>query len=168
MKKLFKMVVASWLAYLPMSMAQASPYFRLIDVSRPQVIAGAFYDPANGKGTQAGSAVALITHSPKDGCLLPAIVCEDWSPLIIGGTFTGPNKLFAIGPSFNLAPLVNGGLLALLNKVTNDGYANELKALLSSSSSQNLKLSLSVTYALAPGQNYKGYIKFFTGPSWQF
>ncbi len=158
-----KLIVA--VSLMIVGKAQAAPYFRPIDLAHIQQSGGVYYG-TDGRG-QAGTAVALITHSTKDGCLLPSVVCEDWSPLTFGGTFTGPNKLLAIGPSFNLAPLIKAGGLGLLNSVTKPETLSGVKEALASPHSDAIKLALSVNWAYDPAGN-KGYLKFFVGPAWQF
>jgi hypothetical protein len=108
---------------------QAAPYFRLMDPAHPQTSAGAFFDL---KGHSDGGAIlALITHAPADGCLIPA-VCDGWAPLAIGGTMGqglgGPS--LAIGSSFNMLPITKAGLLALINAITNKSQFSNIKELL--------------------------------------
>lgn len=153
------------LIFLLASTASASPYFRPIDLAHIQQSGGIFYGP-DGQG-QAGTMVALITHSTKDGCFFPSVVCEDWSPLTFGGTFTGPNKILAIGPSVNLAQIFKAAGLFILDAVTKQETLREAKDTLARPQSEGIKLSLSINWAYAPAEN-KGYVKFFIGPAWRF
>ena len=151
------------------STANASPYFRLLDLSRPQINAGYFMDPNKGTGT-GGAMLAVVTHSPKDGCLLPSITCESWTPLAIGGSFLGSERFLAIGPSVNLAPIVKAGLRYALNAATRgDSYTN-LKELLSEpeNAEHDLSAAFGPQFVLAPDQRWKGYFRLFVGGAWSF
>lgn len=93
--------------------AQAYPYLRPIDISHPVKIVGFYVDPLAPGQTSLGTAVALITHSTKDGCLLPSVICEDWAPLTTGFSVNAGKLLWNIGPVANIAPWVQTGLSKL-------------------------------------------------------
>ncbi len=94
--------------------ANAGPYFRPIDTSHVYQSVGASVDPKTPGQTCFISEIALITHSPKDGCLLPSIVCEDWSPLMIGPSYNAGRFAVVLGPVANVAPFVYAGISRVL------------------------------------------------------
>lgn len=104
------------LVLLSMS-ASANPYFRPIDPNHPQVGAGFLISPKDPIKTMAVSDLALITHSTKDGTIIPdswqgIIPPESWVPLQVGlgGSFSG-SATIAPGASANLAPIIAANLL---------------------------------------------------------
>ena len=103
--------------------AQATPYFRLLDISNPQISMGIFHDLANGN-SPAGASLALITHSPADGCLIPG-VCTSWTPLSVGAT-TDRNSL-GIGTSANILPIMRTLTSFALDLFTPVGAFTNLK-----------------------------------------
>lgn len=90
-------------------------YLRLIDLQAPVKVAGVWIDPIRLGQTSVGSAVALVTHDPKDGCLLPSIVCEQWAPLTTGITYNGGRFYWNVGPAANVLPWMQAGLRAAAN-----------------------------------------------------
>lgn len=120
------------LMVLSASNALANPYFRPLDVKDVHRVAGAFIDPRDLDNTSAGGAVALVTHSTTDGCLLPSVVCEDWSPLMAGGSVHGGRFEFDMGPAWNLTPFAKIGLLHLLNTLTPSETLSGVKSILGS------------------------------------
>lgn len=136
-------------AILPAT-ASAGPYFRLIDPARPVKSVGAYIDPVNTGNTAAGTAVALVTHSVRDGgCLVPSIACLDWSPLTAGLGYNGGRFQLNIGPAVNLTPVAKLGLLALLNKFTETETLRGTKSILGS---QPIK-GPDVSFAFGPALN---------------
>lgn len=106
-----KILVALLLSPVP---ALASPYFRPIDPQHPQPIVGAAVNPAKLADSRAVTLLPIITHSPKDGCLMPSIVCEDWTPLAVGASLNAGKLTFDVAPLANILPWVQNGLDAVL------------------------------------------------------
>lgn len=112
-----KNIVLLVLAMFAPSSLWASPYFRRISADNIQQSAGFLYDPRGIESTVGVSEVALITHSTRDGSLIPRewwswIPPEDWSPLAIGGggSLEG-NAVIDASASVNLAPQIGALLL---------------------------------------------------------
>jgi len=112
MKKLLLAVL-----FLP-SVAAATPYFRLIGTDNYHVNAGAWVNPANGT-TDCGSAIALITHSTRDGALLKSIQA-DWTLLQIGGGYGNGNGFMSLGSSANMVPATKALLLRAIEAATKE------------------------------------------------
>jgi hypothetical protein len=158
--------------------AQASPYFRLIDPSHPHKVVGAFLDPKDLGNTSAGTAIALVSHSVSDGCILPSIVCEDWAPALAGLSYNAGRFQFNVGPAVNLTPLAKRGLRGLLDLVTADETAAGVKALLSSQPISGPDVSASFGPALAvapiehgvilPFNQWRGKFRVFMGAAVKF
>lgn len=143
------------------SAAQATPYLRpnagFKDPAHPQLIAGALLDPLSLDKTSGGSMLPVFTHSPKDGCLLPSIVCESWTPFAVGGSMNAGKVTLDIGPIANVLPWAQAGALSIVPAKW-DG----LVKVLSPSPDQ------SVTFSAGPIWEYnqranRGYFKVFTG-----
>lgn len=107
MKKLLALLL------LP-SCLNASPYFRVIDPAHPEPIAGASLNPRDLKDSRVISLMPLLTHSPKDGCLFPSIVCEDWTPIAVGASFNAGKVTLDIAPLTNVLPWFQNGVKILL------------------------------------------------------
>jgi hypothetical protein len=155
-----KLLIAVLLA-LPCG-AQASPYFRPLDFSHPQPVAGALIDPRNLGQTEVASLLPLLTHSPKDGCLMPSIVCEDWTPLAVGLSMNAGKVTLDLAPLANVLPWMQRGVLA----VVPDKWAG-LRGLLAPTP------DAPVTFSAGPAWQYrqienKGYFKCFTGLALHF
>lgn len=139
------------------SMASATPYFRLIDPSHPQPVLGALVDPTHLGNSEAASLLPLVTHSTKDGCLLPSIVCEDWSPLAVGGSMNAGKITFDIAPIANVLPWFKSAALAIApSKWTG------LIKVLSPSPDQSVTFSAGPVFEYSQAANH-GYFKVFTG-----
>jgi hypothetical protein len=154
------------LLMMPCGILNASPYFRLIHQS-PQLGLGTLYDPATMGQSQAAAMVPIITHSFNDGWLI--IPGEDWSPLAIGGWKNGRDYGFLVGPTFNMLPVIQAGLLTLVTYLTpTDKYLNLKMMLLPiPTAGSDVSLSFSPTWEYQPIPN-KGYFKIFMGPVWKF
>lgn len=160
------------------SSAQAGPYFRLLDINNVQRSAGAYVDPFNPSNTSAGTAIALITHSTKDGCAFPSIVCEDWSPLTAGFSANAGRLQFNLGPVVNVAPLVKAGAKAILDQVTNEDSLLGVKSVLGSEPIGGSTPSIAFGPALAvtpiqhgvilPIEKWQGKLRIFAGAAWRF
>ncbi len=158
--------------------AKASPYFRLIDPARPQKVVGAFIDPLDLGDTSAGSAVALVTHATEDGCILPSVICEDWSPAVAGLSYNAGRFQFNIGPAMNMTPLVKRALLGGLNLVTASPTLAGVKSLLGSEPISGPDISFSFGPALnvapiergiiLPLNQWRGKFRIFAGAAFKF
>lgn len=142
--------------------AQATPYFRLLDPKHPQPVVGALLAPEDLGQTGAASMLPLITHSPTDGCFLPSLVCEDWTPLSVGASANSGNFTFDVAPLANVLPWMQTAALA----VTPSSWQG-IQRILSSS------LDRSVTFSAGPVWEYqqaknKGFFRVFTGLSLHF
>lgn len=139
------------------SIAHANPYFRLIDPVHPKPVAGALIDPFSLGNTSVASLLPLVTHSTSDGCILPSIICEDWSPLAVGGSMNAGNITFDIAPIANIVPWVQNAAVALIPSSWT-GLVKVLKQ----------KSGQAVTFSIGPVWEYnqiknKGYFKVFVG-----
>lgn len=114
--------------------AQAAPYFRLLDPAHIHKIIGVSIDPVNTGQSSLVTEIALITHSTRDGCLFPAIVCEDWSPLMIGPSYHAGRFAVVFGPVVNLSAVAKIGLLKAVNLLTGEGEWPDLKGFLAPAS----------------------------------
>ncbi len=144
------------------SAASATPYFRLIDPAHPQPVVGALVDPVHLGNTGASSLLPLVTHSPKDGCLLPSVVCESWSPLAVGGSMNAGKLTFDVGPIANVMPWAQSAALAVV-----PAKWQSLVKVLSPSADQSVTFSAGPMFEYSQASN-KGYIKVFTGVSLNF
>lgn len=141
------------------SIAHTGPYFRVVDLSHPDPVLGALLAPEALGQSAAASLLPVFTHSPADGCLLPAILCEDWTPLAIGGSMAGGKATIDIAPLANVLPWVQS--VALL--VIPDRWAG-----IRSVVAPTPALSQPVTFSAGPVWEYqqrtnKGYFRVFTG-----
>ena len=142
--------------------ANATPYFRPLDLAHPQPVLGALIDPTALGQTEGASLLPLVTHSPKDGCLLPAIVCEDWTPIAVGASLNAGKLTFDVSPLANVLPWVQNAASA----VVPDSWP-AVRQVLASNPDQ------SVTFSAGPVWQYrqlnnKGYFKIFTGLALHF
>ena len=163
-------VVAALLLMALAVRANAAPYFRIIDPLKPQISAGAFIDASDPGNSSVGSMLALVTHSTRDGCLMPSITCEDWVPFAVGFAEKNGKAIFAVGPSINLAPLAKSLLLRGFNAVTDSWSYAGVKASLGSESldRQDISVSFGPALAVAPLEAWKGYFRVFVGAAWKF
>jgi len=140
-------------------------YFRFFDPNHPQPAVGAFKNLKTGDGA-VGFLIPVITHSPKDGCLLPSIVCLDWSPLAIGAKKRGDTGDIAVGAGFNLLPLVQGLGTKVLDLIVSKPAAPGLRELLKptqSGSTVDIRISLWPSL-LWDTEHHKTYSNIFVGP----
>ena len=165
-----KTVSALLLAAFVAAPAAARPYFRPIDLSRPQFIAGAYLDPETVGASEGGTAVALLTHATEDGCFLPAVVCTDWTPLAAGVLAGQGRAKFAFGPVFNVAPIFKSLALKGLAMTTDDGSFANLKSSLGSVplTGPDVTVSIGPAWVVAPAQNFKGYFRVMIGGELRF
>lgn len=142
--KILLILILTVLGYIRIS--NAAPYFHVFDPAHIYKSVGAYIDPVDSGNTAFGTPIALITHSTRDGCLLPSIVCEDWSPLMAGFSVNAGRLSFNAGPAINLMPTARGGLLYIVNGLTADNQFGGLKSVLAPSDS-------GVTISFGPALN---------------
>jgi hypothetical protein len=126
-------------------------------------VAGALIDPVHIGQSEAAMLVPLITHSPKDGCLLPSVVCEDWTPLAIGGSMNAGKLTFDVAPLANVLPWMQSGL----SHIIPSSWPITKKLLEPSSDSQFVTFSAGPVWEYSQLYN-KGYFKIFTGLALHF
>lgn len=158
--------------------ASAAPYFRVLDPNRTYKVTGAYIDPADAKQTEAGYATALVTHSTRDGCIFPSVVCEDWSPLMIGFSAKAGRFSLNAGPGWNLAPIFKAGLLYALNNLSREDQYAGAKSALGSEPISGPSASLAFGPALnvepvqhgviIPLSQWRGKPRIFAGAAFQF
>ena len=147
--------------------AKSNPYFRLINLAKPQVSMGVYHNLKDGS-SPAGASLALITHSPADGCLI-AGVCDDWTPLAIGAT-TARNAL-SIGPSANILPFMRELTSLLLDVFTQATSFTNVKGYFADPKTG----TPDITFAAGPqfsvhkcGKDVCGSFPIFFGGAWSF
>lgn len=142
--------------------ADAAPYFRPLDFSHPAPVAGVLLAP-EAPGQSSGAALLpIFTHSPKDGCLLPSIVCEDWSPLAVGASANAGKMTFDVAPIANVLPWVQSAAAAA---VPSDWQG--VQRILASSPDHSVTFSAGPVWEYRQRDN-KGYFRIFTGLALQF
>lgn len=144
------------------SNASASPYFRLIDLNHPQPVLGALVAPEELGNTEATSLLPLITHSTKDGCFLPSLVCSDWSPLSIGASMNAGQLTFVAAPVGNVLPWIQRAALM----ATPSSWQNVINVL-APSKDQSVTFSAGPAWMFKQSTN-KGYFRIFTGLALHF
>ena len=180
MKKLLKVGLVA-LGLLEASVfANASPYFRPLDTTHPQISAGAIFSAQGIRQSVGVTDLALITHSTADGSIIPAslqkwIAPEDWVPLQIGagGSFSG-SAIINLGASVNIAPQIASLAIEGLGK-SNSSAARALEAVLSSPQS-GLSFAFGPSWYLYPIENgtalapskMQGKFGLFVGAAWKF
>lgn len=172
-----KSILFSILTLIPLfgpRIALAGPYFRAIDLGDYRSLkpnTGALVDPTGKGANDAVGMLPLFSHSTEDGCLLPTIVCEDWSPLALGvGGNLRSDPYLAVGPSINILPVAKGVALASLNAATKAGDFASLKNSLKPAPKSSVDLAVAVgpTWVVKPSENWKGYFRLFFGGAWSF
>ena len=143
----------------------ASPYFRPLDYQHPAPVAGALLDPSALGNTESAALLPLVTHSPKDGCLLPALACEDWTPLAGGAAMNAGKLTFDVAPLANVLPSVIGGLLYLAPA----DWQQTWKAAQASAPTRSTSLTISAgpVWEYSQAAN-RGRFKIFSGLALQF
>lgn len=154
----------------PSAVQAVGPYMRPLDLASPRFVAGGYFDPERLGESQAGTALALLTHSPEDGCLFPSVVCTDWTPLAAGVLARPGDVKFAFGPLFNLAPVLKAAALRGLNLVSPDESLPGLKARLGSEplAGPGATVSIGPAWVVSPAERFKGYFRVFTGAELRF
>ncbi len=131
---------------------QANPYFRPLDFQHPVTIAGAAINPSNLHDSRGVVLVPVFTHSPADGCLLPSIVCEDWTPAAIGASMNAGKLTFDFAPMANVLPWMQSGL----RSITPASWSSVNALLIPSAPNTNASGSQS------------GSVTFSAGPMWEY
>lgn len=149
---------------LAVSSAHAAPYFRVINPAHPEPVVGALIDPAHIDESEATSLLPIFTHSPADGCLLPSIVCEEWTPLAVGASINSGKVTFDVAPLANVLPWMQNGLAAVIPA----GWAWAHKVLAAGGDNTD-----PITFSAGPVWEYsqlrnKGSFKIFTGLALHF
>lgn len=142
--------------------SSASPYLRLIDVRHPKPVIGAMLAPEKLKSSEAASLLPLLTHSPRDGCLFPSIICEDWSPIAVGGSMSSGRLSFEAGPLFNVLPWMQTAASA----ATPQSWT-AVRSILASNPDSSVSFSAGPLWAYKSETN-KGYFRIFTGLALHF
>lgn len=156
MKKLLIIVLM-----LP-SAAIANPYFRLIDPHHLQPVVGALLAPEDLKHSSAASLLPLVTHSPNDGCMLPSIVCEDWTPLAVGASMNSGQITFDIAPLANVLPWMQRGAKSIV-----PASWTATRAMLEATPESQVSFSAGPVWEYRQATN-KGYFRLFTGLALHF
>jgi hypothetical protein len=174
-----KGAIVALILSLPTASA-ASPYFRLIDPAHPQVAAGALFDPAGLNKTYAVTSLALITHSTKDGSIVPEkwqtyLPPEAWTPLQVGGGGTGGEYVASVGASANFLPITQTWALKGINAISKPDALTGLKdALTPSSGSFSLAAGPAFAFIpivggmMLPVSEWKGLFRWYGGAAWKF
>lgn len=155
------MKLAAAILFLAVS-AQANPYFRLMNPSHPQMVAGALIDPSSLGNSEAASLLPIFTHSPADGCLFPSIVCEDWSPLAVGASMNAGKITLDVAPLANVLPWFQNAALAVIP----DKWAG-IRGVLAPTPGNAVTFSAGPVFQYRQANNH-GYFKLFTGLSLHF
>lgn len=129
-------------------------YMRFIDLSHPITSFGAFVDAREPSKTSMGKATALITHDPKDGCLFPNLVCEQWAPVTTSFSINAGKLHWNLGPAINLTPEIKASVLWALNQTTPIDSLIWLKILLArSTNTPGASLAIGPNLGTEPIQN---------------
>lgn len=167
---LSSLVIAAAILALLAITGRAAPYLRPLDLNSPKFIAGAYLDPATVGASEAGTAVALLTHATEDGCGLPSLVCTDWTPLAAGAVMNAGRVKFAIGPVFNVAPVFKSLALKGLNAATTEGSFANLKSSLGSVpvTGPDVTVSIGPAWVVSPSERWRGFFRIFMGGELKF
>lgn len=97
-----------------------SDYFQFAGPGNYHIYDGALFSGKGLSKTQNGTVIAVVTHSPANGSLLPdswvnAGYAETWAPLVIGGGFGNGTGNVTFGPLVNIGPQVQALVLNALN-----------------------------------------------------
>lgn len=159
-----------------------SDYFQFVGPNNYHVYDGALFSAKGLQETQNGTVVALITHSPTNGSLLPrswqnAGYAETWAPLVTGyGNGTG-NVIF--GPLVNIGPQFQSLVLAGLNYLAPNAFPNAKTFL--TNQAQKGAVDITFSFGLLPNiepiqgghlVNLKAAfadpVRYFAGPALHF
>jgi hypothetical protein len=143
-------------------------YFRGIDVAHPEVAMGFDIAPKDLSQTTGITSLALITHSDKDGTLIPErlqayIPPVSWAPLAVG--FGGSFKqevVLDIGTSANVSPAVAKLLMRGVDSSTT-GWAAAIKRALEGESKAQIGLGVSLGGSWVKDGVFKSMKQMFPG-----
>lgn len=164
--------------------AKAGPYIRVIGQDNYHLYNGALFTAKGGLSqTQNTTVIALLTHSTRDGSLLPkawaeAGYGETWAPMVIGGSMGAGRATINAGPLVNVGPQIQRGAVALLNLVTPD-HLNNLKAILTPAKDAKIDVTFSFGAMLNFEWVQNGHfvnlktglrdpLRYFAGPAMHF
>jgi hypothetical protein len=126
---------------------KATPYLRLIGPDNYQVADGALFSSKGINQVQNAAVLGLITHSTKDGSLLPLwlqkyVAPEDW---MIGVSVNsgGGNTTADLGLIFNITPQLQGWGLSVLNYLAPNSLGN-LKSFLQTAGTTYPDLNIAI------------------------
>ena len=161
-----KKLILSLLLSVP-SAAQARPYFRILDLSHPQIGAGLLIDPRAPERTLAVTDLAIITHSVEDGSMIP----ESWRPVVppiawafqigAGGSFQGEATI-APGVSANLAPSIAAVALRGVDS-SSAGWARAIKSALTGQGQGQLRIGGALAGVLVREGHFQSVAAAFPG-----
>ena len=166
-------------------------YLRFMDYRdgalHPAPLLGGFLAPDSiTTESEGGGMLPIITHSSRvdasghhvDGCLLPSIACEDWSPFAVGGSFRNGRGRVDIGPIINIFPVFQNAALALLGLIGSEkmpGLRSALNPTPTGGSSVDVRFTFAPVWEFDPfyqagsgHTNGHGYFRIFTGPQLLF
>ena len=142
--------------------ANATPYFStLADLNTIQLEGGLGIDPRGSKPNQTLTVASTIWHNPAN----PSLTDPSWSLLTLGGAGSTWGDLKVVfGPSINIAPNVENGLLAALDFFAPNSFGNLKSALYSTSSSpQDAGACVSLLAEVAPASKWSLSPLLFVG-----
>jgi len=121
-----KMLTLLAVIFMAKASAQATPYFRLMDVHHVQTDAITLFAVNDSRFVGAVTDVALITHVNADGSLIPqklqdiGLIPEPWVPLQVGlGGDIHTNALIHMGSSVNVSAFVAGSAIKICGGIKN-------------------------------------------------
>lgn len=162
MKKLLNAVIFMAVLAILLTRVSFAAYFRPINLAHPEPVAGALLNPTHLGLSAGGSLLPLVTHSPADGCWLPSFVCEDWSPIAVGGSMVAGHLTFDVGPIFNVLPWMQSGFKAVAP--ANWGWAQAITA---KAGKEPVTFSAGPVWQYQQAQN-RGAFLIFTGLALHF
>jgi len=150
------------------AVCQAAPYFRPINFSHPEISAGFAIAPKDLESTTGITDLALITHSSKDGTIIPEALQKyvppiSWAPLTIGfgGSFR-QEVVLDIGTSANVSPALASLLLRGVDSSTT-GWAAAIKRALEGESRGQVGLGVSLGGSWVKDGTFKSMKQMFPG-----
>jgi hypothetical protein len=144
------------------SITMASPYFRPLDIAHPAPVVGALIAPEELGASEAVSLLPLITHSTRDGCWIPSVVCSDWTPLAVGASINAGKVTLNIAPLVNVLPWMQG----MARAVVPDSMPS-IRRVLASNPDQAVTFSAGPVWQYRQREN-RGYFRLFSGVALHF
>jgi hypothetical protein len=163
------------------STAKATPYLRLIGPDNYQVSQGALFSSKNINLTQESTVIGLVTHSTKDGSILPAwlqqyVAPEDWA-IGTAVNYGGGNGSAAIGMVINVSPQLQQWGVTALNYLAPNSMSNVKSFLQTAFSQPDISVAIGPMLNLEAIQNgtvvpFNRWaldpVRYFAGASWKF